>query len=152
MSAYLEMDIDAFRAQDDYTTHYWTLVGLWRAKKIELDSAKADELHYRLLLGKATFADPVEGSNVHCFGDSKKAAKLTLKQTINRTVDPAAIGQCIETLRETIGAAADAIVRWKPDLAITNYKALTDTQRAALAPAITAKPGTPQLEWTDAKE
>ena len=152
MSIYLTMGIDEFRAQSDYNTHYWNLVGEWRAAKIKLEEAKEAELHYRLLLGQATFAEPKEGSNVHFFGDNKKAAKLTLKQPINRKVDEAAIAHCLTSLRETIGAGADAVIRWKPELAITNYKALTDAQQLILAPAVTATPGTPQLEWTDSKE
>lgn len=150
MSIYLAMDANEFRKQSDYNGHYWTLLGIWRAEKIKLDEVKANEMYYRKLLTDLTFPDPTEGSNTHTFGSGRKAAKLVLKHTINRTVDADAISGCLETLRKTIGADADDVIRFKPELAITAYKALTAEQKALLAPAVTAKPGSPQLEFKDA--
>lgn len=152
MSKYLAMGVDEFRAMADYNANYYTLLGEWRAETIKLAEAKEAEMHYRRLLCDLTFIDPQEGSNVHCFGTSKKAAKLTMTRVVARKVDPDAIAACIETLRATIGANADEIVRWKPELAVTAYKALTGEQQALLAPALTTSDGSPQLKFTDAKD
>ena len=152
MSKYLAMGVNEFRAMADYNDNYYTLLGEWRAKAIELSEAKDAEMHLRRLLCDLTFVDPTEGSNVHFFGNSKKASKLTMTHVIGRKVDPDAIGACLDVLRETIGPVADELVRWKPELATGEYKKLTDVQQQTLAPAITATPGSPQLKFTDAKD
>lgn len=154
MSIYLAMGIDEFKALPDYNTHYFTLLGLWRAAQDNLSTAKEEEMHYRMLLARVTFGDdPKEGTTSHVFGDpkDKKAAKLTISAKINRSIDEAAIGHVLATLRETIGPVADTVVRYKPELSITAWRELTDTQKEILAPAITAKPGTPSLKFVDAK-
>jgi hypothetical protein len=151
MSIYLAMGLDEFRQQPGYGNHYWALLGEWRAAKLQLEEVKDAELHYRRLLVGATFDAPTEGANVHLFGADKKAAKLTMTHVINRSVDPAAIGQCLAELRKTIGDTADTVVAFKPSLVIGAYKKLTDAQQAILAPAVTSAPGTPQLKFTDEK-
>ena len=152
MHDFTQMTSGAMRELPDYNEQYYTLLGEWRADVAALAKLKADEMAKRLLLVALTFPSPVEGTQHHVFGDARTAAKLTLGHVITRTVDPAAIGTCLATLRETIGATADSIVKFKPELAITAYKALTGEQQAVLAPAITSKPGSPQLKFVDAKE
>lgn len=152
MHDYLAMSLEEFQALPDYQAHYWELHRRWLEEKATLEKSKANELGYRMLLGRATFTDPQEGSTTHLFGNHKKAAKLVLKQPVNRRVDPNAIKQCIEDLRAVLGADADAVVRWKPELAITNYKKLTAEQQLLLAPAVTTSMGTFQLEYTKAKD
>jgi hypothetical protein len=152
MHDFTQMTSGQMRALPDYNTQYYVLLGEWRADVAALAKLKADEMAKRLLLTTLTFPSPVEGTQHHVFGNAKTAAKLTLGHVISRTVDPAAIGACIAALRETIGAGADAVVKYKPELAIKEYKALTAEQQAVLAPAITSKPGSPQLKFVEAKE
>lgn len=151
MTDYLALSPEEFGKLPDYPTHYWALLNLWLTEKDKLDRAKANELTYRTLLAAVTFSDPVEGTNNHLFGVGKKAAKLTMTYPINRNIDDAAIGPCLDMLRETIGAAADDVVKFKPTLAVGPFKKLTMEQQAILAPAITAAPGTPQLKYTPEK-
>ena len=151
MSRFVAIGVDELRALPDYNTAYYELLGDWRAAQGALAEAKDTELTLRNLLCAVTFIEPTEGSNVHYFGDSKKAAKLTMTHVINRKLDAAAIGTCLDTLRATIGARADEVVRFKPDLAVGEYKKLTGEQQMILAPAMTTSVGTPQLKFTDAK-
>lgn len=150
MADFMTMSVEQFHAQPDATAQYWVLLGLWRAAKEKLAEVKDEELTYRNLLGAVTFLNPEPGTNTHVFGEGKKAARITLKLPVNRKVDPAAIQACIATLRETIGARADTVVRWKPDLALTEYNTLTEDQKLILAPAIITFRGQIQLDFKDA--
>lgn len=141
---------DIMASRDAKELYYETL-DAWRQDVITLASIKEREMRLRLLLVNLTFTDPTEGTNTHLFGDNRKAAKLTMTQPISRKVDPAAIKQCLDELRKTRGDAVDELIRWKPDLAVTEYKALTPEEQAILAPAITSAPGTPQLKFVAAK-
>lgn len=42
--------------------------------------------------------------------------------------------------------AADLLVRWKPELSVSNYKKLTDAEQRYFAPVLTIKPDAPKLE------
>lgn len=152
MSKFLAMSAADVRAMPNFDAEYYILLGEWRVKASALGTLKDDEMTLRKLLCDLTFTAPKEGSNVHAFGAGKKVPKWTMTHVITRKVDPDAINACLEVLRTTIGPAADETVRWKPELAIKAYKALTGEQQALLAPAITTAEGSPQLKYTQPDE
>lgn len=47
--------------------------------------------------------------------------------------------------------AAELLVRWKPELSVSNYKKLTDTKQRLFAPVLTIKPDAPKLELISPK-
>jgi hypothetical protein len=146
---YTRMTATQVRAMPDFNTNYWAIQKSWLLEKAALAKAKDAELSLRCLLAELTFPDPQEGTNTHMFGAHKKAPKLVLKYPINRNVDQAAIVDCIDTLRETIGAKADYVVKREYKLVLGEYRDLDDAAKAILSPAITATPGTPQLEFVE---
>jgi len=46
---------------------------------------------------------------------------------------------------------ADRLVKWKPELSLTEYKALTDEQRKMIDPCVTTTPGLPTIEVVEPK-
>lgn len=103
-------------------------------------------------LRKAVMAEffpvPKEGVNSLDMGQG-----WTLKgiYKIDRKVDEAALPAVKEKLRE-LGVNADTLIKYKPEVAITIYKALPEQARLIFDTALTIKPGSPTLELIPPKE
>lgn len=85
---------------------------------------------------------PAEGTNSY---DLPAGWVLKGKHTINRSVDVASLTQLTPLLREK-GYAIDKLIRYKPELAITEYKKLTDAERCVFDQVLTIKNGSPGIE------
>lgn len=118
-------------------------------KWIEADTARAkwvaEEMRLRKELAEALFTNPVEGSNNKIKVGHGKAIQMTYK--INRSVDK----KVLDELREkpNIAPLIASVIKYKPELKITEFKALTADDVKLLAPAIIEKPGAPDLELKD---
>lgn len=152
---YYNLNVAGFLALPDRDANYWALLAQWQEEQDKLNAAKNREMHLRTMLVEVTFgANREEGSTTHIFVapgsnvNPKNAAKLTVKQPYGRTLDPAAVTPALAALTASVGqAVADQVIRFKPDLSVSAYKALTAEQQLLIAPALTTKPGSPQLEF-----
>lgn len=85
------------------------------------------------------FEEPKEGVNKL---ELEGGWTLKADYKYNRTVDKAALPAVLEQLDKGI---TDRLIKYKPELSITEYKRLTEDQRVILAEAITEKPGSPSI-------
>lgn len=81
-----------------------------------------------------------EGSKTNTIG----AYKVTLKRAMNYRIDAARLEQ-IAGSSEAMADAVKRAFRYKPELDRKGWKALPDTVRGALSPAITMTPGKPSF-------
>lgn len=80
--------------------------------------------------------------------------KLKAKRPLNYKVDAGLIDDALDKI-VAIGNSgaflADRVIKWKPELSLTEYKQLSDEQRQVLDVAITMTPGLPSLELVEPK-
>lgn len=76
--------------------------------------------------------------------------KLKVVQKLNQTVDATVFGIVRERLLEA-GVMVDRLVTWKPSLSASEYKHLSDDQKAVADEMITSKPGAPTVELVPPK-
>lgn len=114
----------------------------WDVAAKALTAAKNTELLLRNRVFKGKFPEPVEGTNsVPLLNDYLLKAKYTL----NRTVDIDAVKTLAEELK-TAGVDTTALIKYKPELDLTAYRALNVDQKQVFDNCITVKPGQPALE------
>lgn len=123
----------------------------WFKKKAQLAKLKGEEAMLRSRIFKHYFPTPTEGSkdNKVPLNDGTGAI-LQADYVINRTVDE----QQLEALREAMFAEGSnlpqldlaKLIKWKPELSITEYRKLSETERHTLDQALVIKPGSPQME------
>lgn len=107
------------------------------------------ELDMRLRLFAGAFANPKEGTNSHKLPDGRV---LKGQHKINRYIDEAALPATLAALREAGVANTDALVRYKPELAKSEWNSLSEENKLVFSPAVIAKPGTPSFEITIPKK
>lgn len=113
-----------------------------------LERAKADEAEAKdrridaeqQIISAAGFDKP-EGSATFRDADDKEC-KVTLTQPINRSVDAAAW----KAIEGDLPLEVREVVRWKPEVIITSFRALDGVSLALVAPAITSRPGKISVE------
>lgn len=114
--------------------------------------AIAHERKLRAQIIERLFPDPKEGTNKV----EEDNIKFTLKHPIDRKVEPGVL----EALKAQVTAATaagqdhplahtnfDALIRSKPELALREYKSLTDAEKAVFDACLVIKPGSDQLEY-----
>lgn len=125
----------------------------WIKIKDDLARIQALEMQYRLALIDSGFFDrsKTEGSESIKLPDG---SRLSVSKPINYSVakDKPTVNAAVAALFAVNPGAAAAVIDWKPELSVSAYKALTPDERLLIAPIISSKPGTPQLERTPAKE
>jgi len=114
----------------------------WYRLQDELKRIKASEMLLRQRIFGAYFPSPVEGTNSAPLADGWV---LKGKHTINRDIDPGALGAMKEQFAEA-GISADALVQYKPSLVLKEYRTLTEEQRQLFDQCLIVKPGSPALE------
>lgn len=114
----------------------------WDRLQEELKRIKTAEMLLRQKIFAAYFPTPKEGTN-----DAPLAAGWVLKgkYTINREVDPGALGALRPQLVEA-GIKADDLVQYKPSLVLKEYRTLTAEQAQLFDQVLIVKPGSPALE------
>lgn len=123
----------------------------WYKLKEELARVKGSEAMLRGRIFRYFFPNPTEGAkdNKHPLNDGTGAV-LCADHIINRTVDE----QQLEGLKEAMFAPDSnlpqldltKLVRWKPELVISEYRKLSEAERHAFDQCLVIKPGSPQLE------
>lgn len=81
-----------------------------------------------------------EGSKTNTIG----AYKVTLKRAMNYHIDAARLEQIAHS-SEAMAEAVKRAFRYKPEIDKKGFKALPDSLRGALSPAITMTPGKPSF-------
>lgn len=114
----------------------------WYRLQDELKRIKASEMLLRQKIFGAYFPSPQEGTNSAPLADGWV---LKGKHTINREIDPGALGAMKEQFAEA-GISADSLVQYKPSLVLKEYRTLTEEQRQLFDRALIVKPGSPALE------
>jgi hypothetical protein len=114
----------------------------WSQLQTQLGLLKAEEALLRSKIFKAAFPNPVEGTNTYPLSQG-----WVLKATypISRKCDVASLVALAPELREA-GIKLEDVVRYKPELAVGEYKKLTDEQRHLFDRVLEIKPGSPQME------
>jgi hypothetical protein len=125
----------------------------WFKLKKQLAEVKGAEAMLRGRIFKYFFPNPTEGAkdNKHPLNDGTGAV-LCADHVINRSVDE----QQLEGLREAIAAEGSnlpqldltKLIRWKPELVLSEYRKLTEVERHAFDQCLVIKPGSPQLDIT----
>lgn len=88
------------------------------------------------------FPEPEEGTNSL---DLASGWKLKATCPVTRTVDEAAFALLKQALADN-GVIADSLMRYKAELEVKKYKALTEASRAIVDQSLTIKPGSYSLE------
>lgn len=132
----------------------------WELWKSRAAYAQQKERALRAKIIGHLFPDPKEGSNnidlpFNYHGDVDPmfntipqhcTLKLTLKHQIDRKVDEAMLDH-VRKAPELAGVNFDDLIRRKPELATTPYRALTEEQHRIFDTCLVIKPGSPQLEF-----
>jgi hypothetical protein len=77
------------------------------------------------------------------------------KRPVNYKVDPNTVDAALDELSQLGNEGsfvADRVIKWSPELSLTEYKNLTAEQKAIVDKVITTTPGLPTLEVVAPKE
>lgn len=116
----------------------------WYKMQQKLAKLKSAEALLRNKIFKGLFLAPTEGTNKHQLNDGTGAV-LKATHVINRSVDEGALDALKEELRNKKIKTAD-LIRYKPELVISEYRKLTDEEQKLFDRVLIVKPGTPQME------
>jgi hypothetical protein len=127
----------------------------WYRLKEELQRVKAAEFLLRQKIFKFYFPEPKEGTNKVDLKDGT-GALLKAVHKIDRTIEQGSL----DALRTAIHAESSNLpklpisnlVRYKPELVLSAYRALTAEEQIIFDQCLIIKPGSPQLEITIPKE
>ncbi len=114
----------------------------WYKVQEELSALKSREILLRNKIFKGLFTDPKEGTNTHTLSDGYA---IKGQHVINRSVDVASLTNMREEL-DKAKVPVESLIKYKPELAVAEYRKLNDEQRAMFDAVLIIKPGTPQLE------
>lgn len=122
---------------------YLRMLDAWEKICQLLSLIKDSEMDMRLRLFQGAFVNPKEGTNTHNLPDGRA---IKGQHTINRKIDEAALAATLIALREHGVANTDKLVRFKPELAKSEWNTLSEESKLIFSPAVIATTGTPQLE------
>lgn len=122
---------------------YLRMLDAWEQVSLLQAQIKECEMDMRLRLFAGAFANPKEGTNTHLLPDGRA---IKGQHKINRYIDEAALPATLAALRERGVANTDKLVRFKPELAKSEWNTLSDEMKLIFSPAIIATPATPSLE------
>jgi hypothetical protein len=125
----------------------------WRAIAADLSRLQELELQYRnAIIPYCGFdAYKEEGSQTVSLGEGYK---LELDRPIYYSVkgEQDVIMALINLVHENDPMAAIGLLRWKPEISVTQYRKLTDEQKRIIAPILDIKPGQASLKVVLPKE
>lgn len=122
----------------------------WQEKQKALAKAKAEESEARTAV-VALFNAPADASgvqNIELGGGYKLKATFKLRYKLK---DSEKMLEKLEKLGEEGKFIADRLVKFKPELSLTEYKNLSDKMRKIADEYITASPAIPSLELVEPK-
>lgn len=114
----------------------------WNRLRNELAALKQKEMLLRKALWTRMFAEPVEGTNKFDLGDGFEVSGT---HKIERKVDLASYQNLVEHLRHE-GVPVDTLVKWKPELAISEYRKLNEDQAKKFDHILIISEGSPSME------
>lgn len=111
--------------------------------QLKLANAKVEEMRWRMLVATTLFKDVNIGTNWTPAGDCKLVAKVNVsfskdKELINRTVS--------EASKRFPDNVWSAVFDWQYTFNESEYHALPNEAKIAVAPLLTIKPATPTVE------
>jgi len=127
----------------------------WRAAQAALALAKEQEAALRAEVVALAFADHKdEGTeNVELGNGWKLKAVFKIGYTLDNKDD--AVDKALSKIEKAGGEGefiAGRLVKWKPELSVSEYKKLPDKFRKIIDAVLTTKPGTPSLELIEPKK
>lgn len=117
-------------------------VAKWYNLQKQLAQVKDEEMALRNKIFKGLFKDPVEGVNKFPLSDGWI---LNADRTINRKVLEDILTTMSPKLREA-GINPEVLVKWEPELSITEYRKLTEDERKLFDQVLEIKDGSPQMK------
>lgn len=121
----------------------------WFKVKAQLGKLKSAEALMRTRIFKFFFKAPKEGTNKVDLNDGT-GAQLKADHTINRSVDIGSLDalKAAQLVEGYNGPKLnfDNLIKWKPEVSITEYRKLTEEERHLFDQCLIIKPGSPQLE------
>jgi hypothetical protein len=122
---------------------YLRMLGAWEQVSLLLSLVKDCEMDMRLKLFAGAFPNPKEGTNVHKMPDGRE---LVGQHKVTRKIDEAALAPVLAAMRAAGVANTDKLVRYKPELAKSEWNSLSDENKIRFSPAVIATPGSPTFE------
>lgn len=122
---------------------YLQMLDEWEDASARLAVLKEKEMDLRLKLFAGAFANPKEGTNKHKLPDGRE---LIGQHKVNRKIDEASLPVILEAMRAAGVANTDRLVRYKPELAKSEWNTLSDEMKLIFSPAVIAVPGAPTFE------
>lgn len=119
-------------------------ISAWYKAAAELAKLKAYESMLRHKIAKARFPSIKEGTNSSPLDDGYL---LKAKHQINRDVDFASFVSNKPRFLEKL-IKVDEIIKYKPELVLSEYRTLTEEQRQMFDECLIIKPGATSLEIT----
>lgn len=120
----------------------------WARLNKELKAIKDKEMLLRKKIFSCCFKDPVEGTNTFNLADGWA---IKGKYVLNRKPDIALINNRANDLRTVYGINLDQLIKWSPELALSEYRKLTDEQRKVVDDCLTITEGSPSIEVVQSK-
>lgn len=122
----------------------------WYNLQEQMKKLKASEMLLRLKIFKGLFVNPKEGTNTVPLSEGWV---LKGKRVIQRDIDQAALAvnsmldPATQTSRLTSnGIHPESLIKWKPELVLPAYRALTQEQMDIFNECLVIKDGSPALE------
>jgi hypothetical protein len=114
----------------------------WWKLSQELARIRSAEMLLRMKIFNGVFTTPKIGTNKHDLGGG---FQLTAVYGLDYKVDVALLTAHAPDLRQK-GIVLENVIRQKPEVSVTAYKALTEEQRKELDQCLTIKPSSPQMK------
>lgn len=114
----------------------------WMELAKELSRVKAEEMALRKDLFDHSFPSPTEGTQR---ADLQENWKLKGEYKLNRKIDEAALPAVLDTLREVFRVDTEKLVKFKPEMSVSEYKKLPPEAIKVMDQALVVSPGTPSL-------
>lgn len=149
------METSYVKGSPEWIAERDTLILAWDKAKADLEAAKALEIELRKKVVSFSF-DPEKKSGTECVElgngfELKAVKKITygFVQNDKGLVDKRAIETALEKLEKDGPAGemvAERLIKWKPELSLTEYKLLEDKYKKIIDKVIVTKDATPTLE------
>ena len=114
----------------------------WYQLKLELKEVQERENALRKEIFTSAFPEAAEGTNTLELADGYV---LKAVYPYTRKVDEAVLSNLHGQLKK-LHISEDKLLKWKPELAITFYKTLTEEEKHVVDQFLIVKEGSPQLE------
>lgn len=128
----------------------------WQKAKAELDACKEREVALRRAVFEVKFPTKQEGTQRVDLGNGYKL-KAVYPMTYNCGTKPDDLAKVTNGLNELAAMGEEAkfiaqrVVKWMPEISITEYRQLKPEYKMVVDKFVTIKPGSPQLEIEEPK-